>query len=161
MWWKNSSMASSPPAEAPIPTIRKPGDGAGVAFTGCRLRILFLAPRVAVAILPGVFRAAATESSPRHHRDRGIENSSTAAERLIRSQSLCLFLISDKERIRCQYDFLPGLGFSLVFIHKRLLLGSEPSTRVYLVFTESGIRTIIYTNHMTPDGLSLIHISEP
>jgi len=26
MWRKNSSMASNPPAKAPIPTIRKPGD---------------------------------------------------------------------------------------------------------------------------------------
>src|SRR5580765_3576422 len=101
MWWKNSSMASSPPAEAPIPTMRKPCDGAGAAFTNCRLRFLFLALREAVAILPDVFRAATTESSPRHHRDRGIENSSPAAERLIRSQSLCFFLIPDKDRIDC------------------------------------------------------------
>ena len=60
------------------------------------LETLVLGAGKAVAILLGVFRAAATESSPRHDRDRGTEQSSPAAEGLIRSQSLCLFLMPGK-----------------------------------------------------------------
>jgi len=95
-----------------MPTIRKPGevtgragDGAGVAggsvaFTGCRLVPLCLTPILAAAVLLGVFRAAATESSPRHDTDRGTEQLSPAAEGLIRRQSLGLFSISDKQEDR-------------------------------------------------------------
>ena len=113
-------MASNPPAEAPIPTIRKPGIctgrssdvagvvGGNVTFTSCRLGALFLARVLAMAVLPEVFRAAATEPSPQHDGDRGIEKSSRAAERLIRSQSLSLFPMPDKQEIAASNVFCQG-----------------------------------------------------
>src|ERR1041384_3386180 len=78
IWRKKSSMASKPPAEAPIPTIRlfnDGGDGASegagafgdnASFTGRRLTPLCVAPPLAEDVLPGVFCAAATAFSPWH-----------------------------------------------------------------------------------------------
>jgi len=64
-------------------------DGAGVvgdsvAFTDCRLAPLCLTPVLAAAVLLGVFRAAATESSPRRDKDRGAGKSRLAHPRLER-----------------------------------------------------------------------------
>ena len=78
------------------------GDGAGivgeiVAFRGRRLALLRLTPVLATAVPLGVFRAAATEFSPRRDKVRGTGKSSPAAEGLIRSQSLGLFSRSDKQ----------------------------------------------------------------
>src|SRR5580765_8200773 len=101
-------MASNPPAEAPMPTIRKPGGVAGRSVdrggftrgssTAMRFRLapVCLAPILAGVVLLGVFRAAAIESSPWRDGDRGTGQSSPAAEGLIRCQSLSLFSISDK-----------------------------------------------------------------
>src|SRR6185295_15589685 len=87
IWRKKSSMASKPPAEAPIPTIRlfnDGGDGASegagafgdnVSFTGRGLTPLCVAPPLAEDVLPGVFRAAATAFSPWHDRNHGIKQS--------------------------------------------------------------------------------------
>jgi hypothetical protein len=87
-------MAFNPPAEAPIPTIRKPGSvtgrtgdgaivaGGSVALTSCRFVLLFLARVLEGAVLLVVFRAAATESSPRHKKNRGTEKSRLARPRL-------------------------------------------------------------------------------
>ena len=71
-----------------------------MAFTGRRLAPLLLALILARTVLLGDFRAAATESSPRHYTDRGTEQLSPAAEGLIRRQSLGLFSISDKQEDR-------------------------------------------------------------
>jgi hypothetical protein len=56
-----------------------------------------LAPVLEETVLLVVFRAAATESSPPDDGDRGIEQLSRAAEGLIRSQILSLFLLPNKQ----------------------------------------------------------------
>src|SRR4029078_7216147 len=122
IWRKKSSMASKPPAEAPIPTISfcnddgdRSGEGGGAfgdnaAFTGRRVTPLCVALPLAEDVLPGVFRAAATAFSPWHDRNHGIEHEqpNQMSESMIflnRGQARAWLFVSSSSKTRYFYQF--------------------------------------------------------